>query len=151
MRRIAIALLATTVIAAPAFAASDNQQQPKTHQMQSNDQNQANTPQNASNQTNGRMDQNGSNQNNEQMGQNSQPISPQKLSREEIRQIQQALDNDGFGAGRVDGRWGRETEGAVKKFQQSKQIQANGKLDRQTIADLGLDPSKFSQSGEQQK
>jgi len=58
---------------------------------------------------------------------------------------------DGFKAGRTDGRWGRETENAVKQFQQSKQLQATGQLDQQTVADLGLDTSQFSQSQTQQK
>jgi peptidoglycan hydrolase-like protein with peptidoglycan-binding domain len=47
--------------------------------------------------------------------------------------------------GRTDGRWGPRTENAVKEFQQSKQIKANGRLDQQTIADLGLDQSILSQ------
>ena len=126
MRKIAIALLATAVIGSPAIAASDNQQQPQTTQQSQS-----------------------KNQPNNQAAQNNQPISPQSLSRTKIRQVQQALDKDGFKAGPTDGRWGSETENAVKQFQQSKQIQANGQLDQQTIADLGLDASGFSQSGNQ--
>jgi peptidoglycan hydrolase-like protein with peptidoglycan-binding domain len=126
MRKIAIALLATAVIGSPAIAASDNQQQPQPQQ-QSKTQNQPN----------------------DQAAQNDQQISPQNLSRGKVRQVQQALDKNGFKAGPTDGRWGRETENAVKQFQQSKQIQANGQLDQQTVADLGLDSSQFSQSGNQ--
>jgi peptidoglycan hydrolase-like protein with peptidoglycan-binding domain len=126
MKKIAIALLATAVIGSPAIAASNNQQQSQPQQ-QSQKQNQPNN----------------------QAAQNDQQISPQNLSRGKVRQVQQALDKNGFKAGRSDGRWGRETENAVKQFQQSKQIQANGQLDQQTIADLGLDSSQFSQSGNQ--
>lgn len=53
--------------------------------------------------------------------------------------------------GRADGRWGNETQNAVKRFQQSKQLRATGQLDQQTVADLGLDSSKFSQSRGMQK
>jgi hypothetical protein len=33
----------------------------------------------------------------------------------------------------------------VKQFQQSKQMQPTGQLNEQTVADLGLDTSKFPQ------
>ncbi|WP_157450182.1 peptidoglycan-binding domain-containing protein [Bradyrhizobium sp. ARR65] len=139
MRKIAIALLASTATGTPAIAASNNQQQPQTKQMQPQTQGQVqpqnNAQQNAQSQGNS----------NQQQAQNDQ-ISPHNLSRGEIRQVQQALDKNGFSAGPTDGRWGRETENAAKQFQQSKQIQANGQLDQQTVADLGLDVSRFSQS-----
>jgi peptidoglycan hydrolase-like protein with peptidoglycan-binding domain len=134
MRKAAIALLATTLITSGAFAADKNYQQPpKGAQMQNqgsqqNTQNQANQP-----------------DNNQQAAQNGQSTSPQNLSQGKIRQVQQALDKDGFQVGRADGRWGPNTENAVKQFQQSKQIQANGQLDQQTVADLGLAASNFSQ------
>lgn len=142
MRKIAIALLATAVIGSPAIAASHNQQQPQNQQSQT--QNQPNNDQ-VQNQRNNRSQ----NHPNNQSAQNDQQISPQNLSRGNIRQVQQALDKSGFKTGRADGRWGPETESAVKQFQQSKQIQASGQLDQQTIADLGLDASHFSQSGNQ--
>jgi len=166
MRKIAIALLATTVIGSPAIAASYNQQQPQNQQSQTRNQSnrgmssQASTQnkpndqaatQNKSNNKAAMQNQNNQPmQKNKKSAQNNQPISPQNLSRGDIREVQQALDKDGFKVGPTDGRWGPETRSAVKQFQQSKQIQANGKLDRQTVADLGLDASKFSQSGNQQ-
>lgn len=138
MRKIAIALLTTTMLAAPAaFAASNNQQQqqPQGQQMQ---QNQQQNQQNA-------QDQQHQQKKPQQTAENNQPISPHKLSRGDVRQVQQALDKDGFKAGRTDGRWGKETRNAVKQFQQSKQMQATGQLNEQTVADLGLDTSKFPQ------
>ena len=136
MRTAAIALLATTLITSGAFAADKNYQQPPTgaqmqHQQkgdQQNTQNQGNMP-----------------NNNQQAAQNDQTNAPQNLSRGKIRQVQQALDKDGFNTGRADGRWGPKTENAIKQFQQSKQIQSSGQLDQQTVADLGLDASAFSQ------
>jgi peptidoglycan hydrolase-like protein with peptidoglycan-binding domain len=142
MKKLAIALLATTVLGTPgAFAASNNNyQQPQGQQMRNQDQSKHNA-QNQQGQPNGQQ----------QSAENTQPILPDNMSRSEVRQVQQALDKDGFKAGRADGRWGHETQSAVKQFQQSKQLQATGQLDQQTVADLGLDASKFSQSQGQQK
>jgi len=138
MRKLGIALLATTMLAAPAaFAASNNnnnnQQPPHGQQTQ---QMQKNQPQNQ--------------QNGQQSARNTQPITPKSMSRGDVKQVQQALDKDGFKAGRTDGRWGRETASAVKRFQQSKQLQPTGQLNEQTVADLGLDASKFPQPEGQQ-
>src|ERR1700759_4004062 len=140
MRKAAIALLATTLITSGAFAASNNgnnnQQPPQGAQMQhQRDQGPQQNTQDQGNMPN----------NDQRAAQNDQTISPQNLSKGKIRQVQQALDKDGFSTGRTDGRWGPKTENAVKEFQQSKQIQANGQLDQQTVADLGLDTSNFSQ------
>jgi peptidoglycan hydrolase-like protein with peptidoglycan-binding domain len=122
MRKIAIALLATSMIGAPVFAASKHQQQPQANQQQT-DQTQPNQQQ--------------ATQDNQTQGPN--------LPRREIRQVQQALNKDGFKVGRADGRWGPETENAVKQFQQSKQIEPSGQLDQQTMADLGLDKNQSAQ------
>lgn len=110
-------------------------------------QTQQNQPQNQQNAQDQQHTKNGQ----QQSAENSQPISPQNLSRGEVRQVQQALNKDGFKPGPTDGRWGNETENAVKQFQQSKQLQATGQLNEQTVADLGLDASKFSQSQNQRK
>ena len=39
----------------------------------------------------------------------------------------------------------------MKQFQRSKQLQATGKLNEQTVADLGLDASKFPQPQQNQQ
>jgi regulator of extracellular matrix RemA (YlzA/DUF370 family) len=75
---------------------------------------------------------------------NEQTISPKTLSRNDVRQVQQALDKNGFQVGRVDGRWGPKTSNAVKQFQQSKNIQAKGQLDQQTLSDLDLNGAQFA-------
>lgn len=171
MRKFAVALFATTVMAAPAaFAASNNyQEQPQGQQTQGqqtqqNDSQQSGMKQGGQNaQDQSANDSQSKNQNQQsaqdeqskqgkqqQTAENNQPISPQDLSRSEIRQVQQALQKDGFDSGRVDGRWGPETQSAVKQFQQSKQMQPTGKLDEKTVADLGLDASQFTQSQNQQ-
>jgi hypothetical protein len=130
MRQFAIALLATTMISTAAFAADttppqNTQNQMPQNQMQSNQQAQKPDTQNAD---------------------QSQPISVKTLSRKEIRQVQQALNKNGEKVGPTDGRWGPKTEDALKQFEQAKNIPANGQLDRQAVASLGLNPSEFSQA-----
>ena len=53
-----------------------------------------------------------------------------------ISQAQQALNDQGFDAGPVDGKFGPQTQAAVKKFQASKSLTQTGKLDQQTLAAL---------------
>jgi peptidoglycan hydrolase-like protein with peptidoglycan-binding domain len=126
MRKIAIALLATSMIGAPVFAVSKHQQQPQANQQQTDQTQQNQQP------------------NQQQAAQDNQTQAP-NLPRREIRQVQRALNKDGFKVGRADGRWGPETENAVKQFQQSKQIEPSGQLDQQTMADLGLDKNQSAQ------
>jgi peptidoglycan hydrolase-like protein with peptidoglycan-binding domain len=147
MSKFAIALLATTVISTPVFAATTGtQQQPQANQMQPQGSGKTQMQSNSSQKTQNQQS------NPRQTARNAtgnQPISSQSLSRREIRQVQQTLDKDGFHPGPTDGRWGPETRSAVRQFQHSKDLRADGQLSRQTVADLGLRPSEFSpkQSG----
>ena len=70
------------------------------------------------------------------MQQNEQ--SEANLSSGQIRQVQQALDQKGFKAGRSDGKLGPETKQALQSFQQSQGLQVTGQLDQQTMAKLGI-------------
>ena len=149
MRKIAIALLTTTLITGSALAADNNHQQSQGGQAQQQNTQQPqqqNTQQQNQDRTQQRTQRQANPQSNQQASQDNQLVSPQDLSRGKIRRVQQALDKDGFNPGPTDGRWGPRTENAIKQFQQSKQIQSNGQLDQQTVADLGLDSSTFLQS-----
>lgn len=57
---------------------------------------------------------------------------------ETIKQVQQALSNQGYNAGPADGKMGSKTKSALKKFQESQGMQASGNLDQQTLAALGV-------------
>jgi|SRR5579884_271762 len=138
MKRFAIALLATAALSVPALAqnnAPSPQQQPQAGN--------SSQPQQAQSQNNNAQ------QNEQNQANNQQPIQPQQLSKNEIREVQSALNKNGDKVGRVDGRWGPRTSSAVRKFQESKNIQANGQLDQQTLSDLGLNGAQFAQSAEQ--
>jgi hypothetical protein len=141
MRRVILATIAAVALCAPAFAQQTNTG-PQTGKQPPQVQNQPATQ----------------NRNQPQRGQNlanaRQQISPERLSTTVrdiqpalVRDIQQALDKMGFKAGRVDGKWGPETEAALKDFQKSKNMPSNGQLDAMTTTGLGLNPSDFGTAG----
>jgi peptidoglycan hydrolase-like protein with peptidoglycan-binding domain len=70
----------------------------------------------------------------------------QNLSKDEIKQAQQALDQKGFKAGEADGVLGPETKSAIKELQQKQKLNATGELDSQTLSALGV--SMSGQSGQ---
>jgi peptidoglycan hydrolase-like protein with peptidoglycan-binding domain len=63
------------------------------------------------------------------------------LSQNQIRQMQQALDQKGFKSGRTDGKLGPETKQALTGFQKSQNLQQSGQPDQQTLAALGIKQS----------
>jgi Putative peptidoglycan binding domain len=128
MKTLILAAAAITGLAFPALAQDQTQPKPATTQ-QSQPMNQQAQSTNAT-----------------QAGANMQGINPNTLSHQQIQQIQQALDKNGFGAGRVDGIWGPETQSALAKFQKSKNMgAANGQLDNETLSALQLNPDQFGQ------
>ncbi len=59
-------------------------------------------------------------------------------SSDEIRQAQQALKDKGFDPGPVDGVDGGKTKSAIKAFQKSQNLAADGRLGPQTLDGLGV-------------
>jgi peptidoglycan hydrolase-like protein with peptidoglycan-binding domain len=120
MKNLLLATLATVALSVPALA----QQHAKG----------AGTPNGQSNMSNSNMSQYQANTN---------QISPNCLRTSQVREIQQTLESKGEKGGRVDGKWGPETEAALKDFQKSQNVPASGQLDPATIAGLGLNPAEF--------
>jgi peptidoglycan hydrolase-like protein with peptidoglycan-binding domain len=60
------------------------------------------------------------------------------LGEDEIRQIQQALNEKGFDTGRPDGKLGPRTKRALNEFQKRQGLQPSGMPDEQTLAALGV-------------
>ena len=60
------------------------------------------------------------------------------LSRTELRQVQQKLNDTGFDAGQVDGMWGPNTQAALRNFQQARGLEATGRPNEQTLNALGI-------------
>ncbi len=66
-------------------------------------------------------------------------VSGQKApTSDRISEIQTALSRDGYYQGEPNGKWDSNTVAAVQKFQSSKGMDANGKLDAPTLQRLGL-------------
>ena len=53
-------------------------------------------------------------------------------------QVQQALKRRGFDVGPVDGIWGPTTAEAIRMFQKENGLRVSGRLDPETVAELGL-------------
>ena len=81
------------------------------------------------------------------LNQSGQAMSPQQMNATQMRQLQQALDSKGFNTGRADGKWGPETEAALKSFQQSQNMPWTGDIDAKTVTALGLNASDFGMRG----
>lgn len=137
MKKLTLALLASAALALPAAVPAMAQSTSHTMQPQAQQQQQ---PQQKQNQQKQSMARTNSPQPNQQQPnqQASNRISPQQLGRNGVRQVQQALNKDGFQAGHVDGIWGPDTRMALMHFQKSKDIQNNGQLNKKTLSDLGV-------------
>lgn len=63
---------------------------------------------------------------------------PMHMKSSTLMEAQKKLNQEGFDAGRADGKWGTKTAEAVKSFQEKNNLPATGELDEQTLADLGI-------------
>jgi peptidoglycan hydrolase-like protein with peptidoglycan-binding domain len=61
-----------------------------------------------------------------------------------VRQIQQALNQQGWNTGQVDGRWGQATVQAARSYQQAHGLEPTGRLEVGLISALGLSDNLFS-------
>lgn len=57
---------------------------------------------------------------------------------DQTREVQQALKDQGFYYGQVDGQGGPETAAAIRRYQIRQGLEVTGKLDQQTLASLNL-------------
>ncbi len=71
------------------------------------------------------------------------------LNSDQIRQVQQKLDESGFKVGQADGVLGRETENALRDFQKQKGLQQTGRPDNETLSALGVNGSAMQSVGQQ--
>lgn len=59
-------------------------------------------------------------------------VSPEAKSRFTLKQVQIALKNAGYDPGPVDGRMGKQTRDAIKAFQRSNNLKADGMVGKRT-------------------
>ena len=69
------------------------------------------------------------------------------LSASAIASVQQRLQQAGVYNGRPDGVWGPESQAALERFQQTRNLQVTGQLNQATVATLGMPPSEVLASG----
>lgn len=69
---------------------------------------------------------------------------PPTLSESDVRQVQEALNKEGYSVGAVDGVWGAKTEAALKDFQMAKGIEPTGSMNHDSVLALGLSPVDFA-------
>lgn len=55
-----------------------------------------------------------------------------------VRQAQKTLNDRGFKTGGIDGKMGPQTQAALVNFQRAEKLPPTGRLDRQTLAALGI-------------
>jgi opacity protein-like surface antigen len=148
MKKLTLTLLAGAALAMPAILPAAAQNAPQNQQPQAQQQNNGQANQQQANQPDQNQQQaNQADQNQNQPQASNQAISPNKLGRNGVRQVQQALAKKGFHAGRADGIWGRDTRTALKDFQKSKGIQnGKGQLNKQTLSDLGVNIASNDQN-----
>jgi len=71
-------------------------------------------------------------------------------SAEDIRQAQEALQDQGLYHGQIDGKWGPQTKQAVSQFQKKNGLKQTAELDQQTLGGLqsnSMSGSDNSRSG----
>jgi peptidoglycan hydrolase-like protein with peptidoglycan-binding domain len=66
---------------------------------------------------------------------------------DDVRQVQQELQNRGFNVGTVDGVMGPQTKGALKEFQQAEGLPATGELNEKTKSQLKTSSAGSRASG----
>lgn len=65
--------------------------------------------------------------------------------RETVRNVQQALEQQGYDVGQVDGVWGRRTADALRNFQRDQNLRGEGRIDQETLAALGVEEGRDGQ------
>lgn len=68
-----------------------------------------------------------------------QAASQRKLSPDQIKQVQEALEQKGFHVGRPDGVMGRDTTQALSSFQRQLNLKQTGQPDDLTLQALGVE------------
>ncbi len=72
----------------------------------------------------------------------SSSTAPSRYDPATVRNVQQALNDKGYDPGPIDGRWGPNTEDAVRRFQQASGLPQTGDPEGSTLAALGVAPTR---------
>lgn len=66
---------------------------------------------------------------------------PLYVSPSVVRRIEQALNDQGYDAGEIDGNWDTQSQTALRNYQQAVGLEPTGQLNGRTISSLGIDVS----------
>ncbi len=148
MKRILLATVASVALSLPAMAAQNGIQPNNSNQAQP--QSQMNLPNKTETNNMAMQPHTGQQGINDQQAMDTQSgqqrVSPHSLSRHQISMLQKALNKKGFSARRVDGYWGPHTEAAVREFQRVNHLPGHGRLNEQTLAQLGVNRANQNQA-----
>jgi len=72
-----------------------------------------------------------------------QPLSPQAQ-----KEVQRHMKELGVYSGAVDGIWGRDSQEALERFQQTRGLQVTSNLNQATLATMGLKPAELLSLGD---
>jgi hypothetical protein len=67
-----------------------------------------------------------------------QETSEMPLSQQQVQEVQQALQNQGYYDGAIDGVMGLKTSEAVQRFQSAQHLPMTGQMDAATLTQLGV-------------
>ena len=79
-------------------------------------------------------------------GMSGQRTAGQQLSKDKVKEIQEALKDKGNDPGQIDGIMGPKTQQALRAFQKSENLQVTGRVDEKTASALGVDVDKAGTS-----
>ena len=66
------------------------------------------------------------------------------VNADQVRALQQALKDQGYDPGDIDGKMGPKTQAALRDYQQKQGLKATGRPDAETLAKLGVDAKTSS-------
>jgi N-acetylmuramoyl-L-alanine amidase len=72
---------------------------------------------------------------------------PAGAQQTDVKQIQEALQDNGQYEGKVDGVFGLRTRASIREFQKAENLPVTGQLDVQTASKLGVKPESREKTG----
>jgi peptidoglycan hydrolase-like protein with peptidoglycan-binding domain len=74
---------------------------------------------------------------------------PAVRNRNDVRKVQQTLQDKGHYLGEVDGVFGLRTRASIRGFQKAENLTVTGQLDTQTATKLGVNPEGREEAGDE--
>lgn len=67
-----------------------------------------------------------------------------RLAEEDVKKVQEALKAEGHEPGPIDGKFGPQTQKALRSFQSARGLKDTGAIDEETLKQLGVQPREGS-------